>query len=286
MNNIQARYTGSIVVIVGIVTASVVSFDWDVLFFGPPSIQTVEAYGNDKPGAIFDHSVLDELLHQYVSGDGLVDYAKLSADATELDRYIASLADAPFDRLGRDEKLAFLINAYNACTLRLILDHYPTKTIKDIPSAKRWQARRWTIAGDLVSLDDLEHKWIRPKFAEPRVHFALVCAAMGCPPLRNEAYAGARLDEQLDAQARYVHEHGRWLRLEPNKGVVHLTKLYKWYGDDFRQTGRSILEFAARYSKPLRDVMDRSKSPRIEWLNYDWSLNSIDESTNSRGTDD
>ncbi len=278
MNHNKARYAGSIVVIVGIVTASVVFFDWDVLFFGPPSIRMVEAYGDDTAGATFDHSVLDELLRKHVSSDGLVDYAKLAREAAKLDRYIASLAEAPFERLGRDEKLAFLINAYNACTLRLILDHYPTKTIKDIPSAKRWNARRWTIAGDLVSLDDLEHKRIRPNFAEPRVHFALVCAAIGCPPLRSEAYAAVRLDAQLDAQARYVHEHGRWLSVDKIKGVVYLTKLYKWYGDDFRQTGQDVLEFAAHYSKSLREVMDRGKPLKIKWLDYDWSLNKIDES--------
>jgi len=278
MNSARARYAGSLLVIVGIITASVLFFDWDVFFFGPPSTRMVEAYGNDTPGGVFDHSLWDELLHQYVSGEGLVDYAKLSADAVKLDRYLASLAHAPFDQLGRDEKLAFLINAYNACTLRLILDHYPTRSIKDIPSAKRWKARRWTIAGDLVSLDDLEHNRIRPKFAEPRVHFALVCAAKGCPPLRPEAYSGGRLDEQLDAQSRYVHGHARWLRLEADKGVVYLTRLYKWYGDDFRQTGRSVLEFAAQFSKPLREAMDRGAPLKVKWLDYDWSLNSIDES--------
>jgi hypothetical protein len=96
--------------------------------------------------------------------------------------------------MGRNEKLALLINAYNAFTLKLIVERLPVQSILDIPAAERWDAVRWKVGGQVWSLKQIEHEQIRPKFTEPRVHFALVCAAVGCPPLRNEAYDASRLD--------------------------------------------------------------------------------------------
>lgn len=133
------------------------------------------------------------------------------------------VGDADFEALGRDEKLAFLINAYNAFTLRLILDHRPLASIRDIPSSERWDAVRWVLAGRTVSLNQIEHELIRPNFAEPRIHFALVCAAVGCPPLRTEAYTGAELEEQLTDQSRYVHTHPRWFNYEDGAEEIGLT---------------------------------------------------------------
>jgi len=221
-----------------------------------------------------DHSAFDRLLRQHVDADGWVDYEGLHEDTGVLDGYIGSLALIPLDRLGRDEKLALLINAYNAFTLRLILDYYPITSIKDIPGGKRWKARRWRVGTDTWSLDDIEHKQIRPVFAEPRVHFALVCAAIGCPPLRNEAYVADRLDEQLDAQTRYAHQHGRWLQFDAGQNVVKLTRLYKWYGGDFQDKAGSNLAFASTYSASLQQALEAGRSITTQWLDYDWRLNS------------
>jgi uncharacterized membrane protein YdjX (TVP38/TMEM64 family) len=241
--------------------------------FGPPQVTLREAYA-DKPGSTtFDHGPYDELLRKHVAEGGWVDYAGLKKDAETLDKYIKSIGAAPFDRLGRDDKLALLINAYNAFTLRLILDHYPVKSIKDIPADKRWKDRRWQVGAQTWSLDEIEHEQIRPKFREPRVHFALVCAAIGCPPLRVEAYTGARLEEQLADQARYVHAHKRWFRFDEQRGVVHLTPLYDWFGDDFKQVASSVLEFAATYSAPLKKALVAGREIHVEWLDYDWTLN-------------
>ncbi len=165
--------------------------------FGPAPVTLKEAYQHQADGPTIDHSVFDELLRKHVDGDGWVDYEGLRAEVAALDAYVASLANAPFADLDRNEKLALLINAYNAFTLRLILDHYPVGSIKDIPSAKRWDAQRWRLGTMTLSLHQIEHEQIRPKFAEPRIHFALVCAAIGCPKLRNEAYRAGRIDEQL-----------------------------------------------------------------------------------------
>jgi len=242
--------------------------------FGPPAVELREAYEDQPATASFDHGTFDALLRKHVATDGWVDYAGLKENAKPLDQYIEALASAPFDRLGRDDKLALLINAYNAFTLRLILDHYPVKSIKDIPAAKRWDDQRWNIADHTWSLNQLEHEQIRPKFREPRIHFALVCAAVGCPPLRSEAYVAQRLEAQLAAQTQYVHSHDRWFRFDESSGVAHLTSLYKWYRSDFEQVAGSVLKFAAAYSPPLRRAIDANRAPRIEWLEYDWSLNS------------
>ncbi len=241
--------------------------------FGPPRVVLAEAYEEDPASPAFDHARLDELLARHVDRDGRVDYRGLAADAGALDAYLKAVAEAPFDALGRNEKLALLINAYNAFTLRLILDYAPVKSIKDIPAGKRWDDRRWIVGGNVWSLNQIEHEQIRPKFNEPQIHFALVCAAVGCPPLRTEAYSARRLDSQLDAQSRYVHEHPLWLRMDEDRGTVHLTRLYDWYAADFEQAAGSVLAFAARYSEPLKQAMAKGDPPAIRWLDYDWALN-------------
>src|SRR5574341_700013 len=216
---------------------------------GPPPVSAAEAYAGAADGGSLDHARLDALLRAHVDGEGLVDYAGLASERAALDAYLASLASVPFSELSRDEKLALLLNAYNAFTLRLILEHRPLASIKDIPSGRRWDDRRWRLAGETLSLNQIEHERIRPRFQEPRVHFALVCAARGCPPLRAEAYVGARLEAQLADQARRVHSDTRWLRFDPASLTLHLTRLYDWYGSDFLQTSAaaSVEQYVAAH---------------------------------------
>ena len=241
--------------------------------FGPPVVSAREAYAEAPETAAFDHTPFDALLKRHVAEGGEVDYEGLRRDAGALDGYISGLEEAPFAALGRDEKLALLINAYNAFTLRLILDHWPVASIRDIPAGKRWRDRRWRLGGRTLSLDQIEHEEVRPRFREPRVHFALVCAARGCPPLRPEAYAGARIDVQLEDQARYVHSQPRWFRWDEASRTVHLTELYRWYGGDFEHEAGSVLRFVGRYVAPVRGAIEAGRAPRIQWIPYDWSLN-------------
>jgi hypothetical protein len=243
--------------------------------FGPPAVELKEAYAEKDAGASFDHSAFDRLVRKHVSEGGWVDYAGMKSDQAMLARYIDSLASAPFDDLGRDEKLALLINAYNAFTLQLILEHYPIASIRDIPGEERWDAKRWRVGPYTWSLNEIEHEQIRPKFAEPRIHFALVCAAIGCPPLRSEAYDAKRLDEQLDDQMRYTHTHQRWLQYAPGSATISLTSLYDWYACDFEQVAGSVLSFAGRYSTELEHAMQSGNAPAIQWLDYDWTLNDV-----------
>ncbi len=249
---------------------------WLISLFGPPAVTLNEAYAANADSAHFDHSAFDVLLKKHVNGNGGVDYRALKNDADALHAYVASLATAPFNEMGRDEKLAFLINAYNAFTLNLIVEWLDKDidSIRGIPADKRWDDVRWEVAGNTWSLSQLEHEQIRPKFQEPNIHFALVCAAVGCPPLRAEAYTAAHLEEQLADQARVVHRNGsRWFQLAPVNDTLQLTSLYEWYGGDFEQIEKSILDYAARYAPELAELLHSGKRPTIKWLDYDWSLN-------------
>ncbi len=253
------------------------------LFGGPPPAELREAYENSPDGPRVDHSRFDALLREHVAEGGWVDYRGLMRDVAELDRYLEEVAAAPFEALGRDENLTLLINAYNAFTLKLILEHYPVDSIKSIPAEERWDAVRWRVGLHTWSLNQIEHEQVRPKFREPRIHFALVCAAVGCPPLRGAAYASARLEEQLEAQARYVHEHDRWFRLDPGSGGVRLTSLYKWYAGDFEQVAGTVPKYAARYSPGLKRALETGRKPEVEFLDYDWSLNGIEYQPATQG---
>lgn len=242
-----------------------------VRLFGPPRTELREAYALDPARATVDHALLDRVLKAHVQ-DGRVDYGALKAAPGDLDAYLAVLADAPFGDLDRDGKLALLINAYNAFTLKLMIDHGPVASIQDIPAGERWDAERWTLGGRTVSLTAIEHEELRTKFVEPRVHFAINCASVGCPPLRGEAYVPERLDAQLEDQARTIHGDVRWLRVQHNSALkhhtVHLTRLYLWYADDFAQVDGTPLAFASRWVPELGEGRWE-----IAWLDYDWSVN-------------
>ena len=245
---------------------------------GPPAVKMKESYPTDADGLSVDHSAFNELLQKHVDADGWVDYAGFKADSEALDNYITSLAEAPINELGRNHRLATLINAYNAFTIRLILDHQPLNSINDISKEKRWDAKRWKLGSNTYSLTQIEHERIRPHFKEPRIHFAVVCAAVGCPPLRSEAYAADRLDQQLQEQAQYVHDHKTWFQFtDGEEAIVKLTKLYQWYSGDFTQAADTELKYAAQYSKELKSYLDdeENSAPKQEWLKYDWSLNDV-----------
>jgi hypothetical protein len=241
--------------------------------FGPPQVELAEAHSEAQGKAVFDHTAFDGLLRDHVDAQGLVDYNAFSTRAAELDAYIVALNAALFEELGRDERLALLINAYNAFTLRLILDHFPTESIRDIPDDQRWDAVRWGVAGGTYSLNQIEHELVRPNFREPRIHFALVCAAIGCPPLRSEAYEGVRLEDQLTDQTRFTHESDRWVRYSSGANTLHLTSLYDWYGDDFVQVAGSVIQFVAQQRPDLATDLANGHKPKIRFLSYEWALN-------------
>jgi hypothetical protein len=170
-----------------------------------------------------------------------------------------------FDSWTSEQRLAFLINLYNASTLRLIRDHYPVKSIKDIGGWFKgpWDQPIVTLFGKQVTLDHLEHDIIRKQFKEPRIHMALVCAAKGCPPLRREAYTADKLESQLADQSRQYLASPTGLIIDKTKGKVFISSIFKWYGSDFPSVSNFIEKYSGKKLKGLK----------IDYLDYDWSLN-------------
>lgn len=251
-------------------------------FFGPPKVAMSEAYaGTGSPDARFDHVLLDQLLKEHVDEIGMVDYRGLRRDRRKLDAYLDLVAKADFDGLARDGKLAMLINLYNAATLKLIVEHAPGESIRQIESAERWEARRWKLGGRTLSLEEIEHDELRAKFIEPRIHFAIVCASLSCPPLRAEAFVPERLDAQLDEQARQYHGSIQGVVIEEDARTVRLSRLYLWYENDFIQTmkddPKSVSAYAARFSPALAKVLKSEDRWKFGWIDYDWALNAQPE---------
>lgn len=216
---------------------------------------------------------------QRCTTDGRVDYRALQRDSSELDAYldaVAALPSADFDAWPRREQLALLLNLYNAATLRLIADHYPVKSIRDIgllPGAA-WRERRVRFGGKKWTLDEIEHDLIRKKYGEPRIHFALVCAADGCPTLRPEPYAGTRLETQLDDQARHFLARTNANRFDPATGTLWLSPIFDWYRADFRGSS-NLLEFVRRYlpSDAATALGSNAAPAAVRFSDYDWRLN-------------
>jgi hypothetical protein len=222
-----------------------------------------------------DHSILDRLLREYVSEAG-VDYRAWSENPEHrgaLRGYLAAMEKAVPSRLERSDALAFWINVYNAATLNLVLDKYPVKSIKDVSGAlsSPWKVKVATIEGNGLTLDQIENDVIRPSFLEPRVHFALNCAARSCPPLRAEAYSGETLDAQLEAQTVAFLSDGK-SNFVDESGTLHLSKIFDWFKHDFEEAKGSVAEFVAPYIPSLA-AAPGSKPPKIVHQDYDWSLN-------------
>ncbi len=224
------------------------------------------------------HARLGAVLARFVT-NGLVDYAALRADPGDLDAYLDSVAKVEageFADWSRNERLALLLNLYNAQTLRLILDHYPVKSIRRIgllPGAA-WKKATVRWGGNTISLDDLEHRILRPGYREPRIHFALVCAAKGCPPLRSEPYQAAKLDAQLDDQARQFLTNAAKNRFDAKEHRLWLSPIFDWYGEDFGAGSEDLIRYVATYLSPdTRSQLSAAASVKVGFTDYDWSLN-------------
>lgn len=211
--------------------------------------------------------------------NGRVDYAKLKAAPDELDSYLKEIAAVPaaeFARWPEADRLALLINLYNAQTLRLIINHYPLKSIRSIgtlPGAA-WRELIVRQGGRIMTLDHLENKVIRVEYNEPRIHFALVCAAVSCPPLRGEPYTGARLDAQLAEQTTGFLATSELNRYDAATGTLYLSPIFKWYAEDFTKPAGSL----AAYVKPHFPAAQRAAlidpaKVKVKFTDYNWALN-------------
>jgi hypothetical protein len=242
------------------------------------------------------YTALAVLLRAHVDG-GRVRYRHLVADRARLDAIVAGVArvapdEEPTWPLAR--RLAFWINAYNVLTLQAIADHYPIRgralslaprnSIRQIDGV--WTKRRWRASGQDVTLDDIEHRILRKEIGEPRVHFALNCASVSCPPLAAEPYRAETIDAQLDAAARSYLATPLGLLVDGR--TLRVSSLFKWYGDDFIEAfaslgppgpsprDRGVLGVIARYGPAAAADLARSGRARLAYLSYDWSLNDVE----------
>ncbi len=247
----------------------------------------------------FSYADYAAVLNAYVNDQGMVDYRLLKADRQRLDAFasaLAQLAPSTYEHWSEKEKIAFWINAYNALTLEAIINHYPIKSsffrsvvfpknsIRQIPGV--WDTLQFMVMGRKRTLGEIEHEILRQQFNEPRIHMALVCAAMGCPPLRNEPFFGDQLDEQLNDQTRRFLSDSTMFRMDRSQGRVYLSSIFKWFGRDFIKiygtdqklaghdpAERAVLNFISRHL----DASDReylaTAKYNVEYLGYDWSLN-------------
>lgn len=233
-----------------------------------------------------DHTAWDALLKTYVkpgaNGVNNVDYAAFKKNShQDLKAYLADLADVDPTKLGPEDAYAYYVNLYNAKTIDIVLDHYPVKSIKDISlgggllaavTGGPWKAKVVEVNGKALSLDDIEHGILRKDYDDPRVHYAVNCASIGCPNLAAEAYTGDRLNAQLDAGARAYVNDRRGFSFDGD--TLTASSIYNWFSEDFGGTEQGVIAHAKKYAAPaLAEKLNAVTS--IDGYEYDWALNDV-----------
>lgn len=232
------------------------------------------------------HAPWSEALGAHVRG-GNFDYAALKKDRAKLDAYIAALESvqpAELEQASKQARYAFWINAYNAYTVKRVVDAYPLKSIRDLGDDKKsvWD-RDLVPLGRLfpaleksrLTLNDIENKILRPEFQDARVHAAINCASKGCPPLRAEAFTASKLDEQLDAQVKAWLSDTSRNRFDRSKNRIEISKVFEWFAEDFTKSAGSVPAWIARYRQSDAEWLASKPGPQVEYLEYDWALNDV-----------
>ncbi|MBD0310037.1 MAG: DUF547 domain-containing protein [Microcoleus sp. T1-bin1] len=233
--------------------------------------------------ATIDFRIWDELLQRYVDDLGRVNYRRWKAEGADVLRvWLESLADVDLaDFTDADARLALWLNAYNAIAISQVLEVYPIASIRPkVLGIPNWLSfldfftrSNTIIGGKKYSLNQIEHAILRPEFAEPRIHFALVCASVGCPLLRRGAYFPESVRTQLEADAsRFIHNPDK-VRYDAQKKTLYLSKIFKWYEEDFVKAAGSVAEYVRGYLGPEAAVGD---GWAIVFLPYDWNLNRVE----------
>jgi len=228
-----------------------------------------------------DHSAWDRLLGRYLTvvpgGVNTFAYDKVSPeDRAALDAYVAGLAGVAISGANKARQRAYWINLYNALTVQLVLSHYPVDSIRDIDispgffGSGPWDKKLIQIEGEALSLNDIEHRILRPIWRDPRVHYAVNCAAIGCPNLQPTAFTAENSEALLEAAARAYVNHPRGVRLRDGELVV--SSIYAWFAEDFGTSDAQVISHLARYANPdLARALWRIS--QIEDHRYDWTLN-------------
>ena len=236
---------------------------------------------------VIDHSAWGDFLDRYLvtgtsSGVNLVRYASVSAaDRTALQRYIANMSTVAVSELNRDEQMAYWLNLYNAVTVELILEHYPVDSIRDIGisgsafNRHPWDAALVQVEGEDLSLNDIEHRIIRPVWQDPRIHYGVNCASIGCPNLHPEPFTGENYRGIFDDLAQAYINHPRGARFEGNR--LHLSEIFNWYSEDWDDSIEVIVDHLLEYAEgeletDLRAFARGGYRGRVNYA-YDWNLN-------------
>jgi len=255
----------------------------------PLALLTARDCGPSATGFDQSHAAWTRILKDHVRGDE-VDYGKLKEEVLRaLDEYLASLALVmPEDFAGwkREQQYAYWINAYNAYTVKTVVDAYPLGSIRELSDKEKtvWQQPRVPLGhlfaeagGEKLSLDDVEHKILRPRFKDARVHAAVNCASRGCPSLRAEAFVADRLEKQLDEQTRaWLSDEGR-NRYDRSRRRIEISKVFEWFRDDFVRDAGSVRAWIARHGPEEAAWIEAGEDVEIEFLEYSWALNDAKE---------
>ncbi len=227
-----------------------------------------------------DHQPWDQLLHRFVTpaGDGINRFAYGqvgAADRQMLQDYLQAMSRIEISGFNRDQQRAFWINLYNALTVEVILEHYPLESIRDISSGwfsrGPWDLELIEIEGEALTLNDIEHRILRPIWRDPRLHYAVNCASLGCPNLQMQAFTAANSDSLMDAAAVEFINHPRGARVDDGK--LRVSSIYDWFEADFGGSEAGVITHLKRYAKgELRAALDGIE--RIDGYGYDWRLNS------------
>ena len=259
---------------------------------------TSQAFGVEPNNASLDYTNYATVLKSYVDDSGMVNYKELKANPKELDAFVTAMSQLNpdcFAKWSEKEKIAFWLNAYNSLTLKVIIDNYPIKSsffkskvypknsIRQISGV--WDKKKFNVMGQKLTIGHIEHEILRKDFNEPRIHVAMVCAAMGCPPLRNEPYLAEKLDLQLDDQSREFLSDPKKFKVANN--TIYLSPILKWFVEDFLKTygdddsfagykgqQAAVLRFIAKYLREdEKGLLKDKERQKIKYLKYDWSLN-------------
>jgi hypothetical protein len=225
------------------------------------------------------HEQWDQLVSEHVTSEGWVDYKGFMGDSPALKEYLQTLSSTPPDEnWSREEKIAYWLNVYNAFVIQLIINHYPVESIKDIgpalaiPTVNDVFTLDYIIIGnEEISLNDVEHNILR-EMDEPRIHFAVNCASISCPKLRDEAYTAEKLDLQLDDQAHYFLNESEKNELSADR--VEISKIFSWFSEDFTRQG-SVIDYLNKFSE-----VEINPDADIDYKDYDWALNSVENAEN------
>ena len=254
--------------------------------------QTSDSLSETSSGtADFNYNDYRQILTSYVNDAGFVDYAGLQRVSEKLDLVadqFARLDQTTYDTWQRDRQFAFWINAYNALTLKAVIDHYPVKSIKDIGSPLRsvWDKLKFNVIGKKVTLNDIEHRILREQFQDPRLHLAINCASIGCPPLSNKPFVAEDLDQHFEKQARQFLNSELAFQINRKKEVVYLSKIFDWFGDDFieqysngsekkglSKKEQATVRFVSQHVSDIDRTFLETETFRVKYLDYDWALN-------------